>query len=166
MLESAKVKDRELDLERDSVKEDKGRTENSPWLARTAWKEMFEGKDMKTLVSYVSKEMRGDDMMESVRKSVHGVIDMCMESVRDLDRRGWNEIRFWLRSTEKGRSHSKPFWKYYDDLKSYADIWSQLILFCLHIFEMKESEVEFLLKQVDHLHKLHEMICLDDSEDE
>ena len=166
MLKRAKVKDAELCMERDVVKEDKGRTENSPWLARTGWKEMFEGKNMKTLMDHASKETRGDDMMESVRKSVHRVIDTCMESVRNLDIRGWSEIRFWLRSTEKEKAHSKPFRKYYANLKSYADIWSQLILFCLRIFEMKECEQEFLPKQVGYLHNLRGMICLDDSEDE
>ena len=43
MLESAKLKDKELLLERDIVKEDKGKTENSPWLGRMDWKSMFLG---------------------------------------------------------------------------------------------------------------------------
>ena len=47
MLESAKLKDKELNLERDIVKEDKRKTENSPWLGRMDWKEMFLGQDMK-----------------------------------------------------------------------------------------------------------------------
>ena len=41
MLKSIKLKDKELRLERDIVKEDKGKTENSPWLRRTDWKSMF-----------------------------------------------------------------------------------------------------------------------------
>ena len=43
MLESAKLKDKELNLERDIVKEDKGKTENSPWLGRMDWKSIFLG---------------------------------------------------------------------------------------------------------------------------
>ncbi len=55
MLESAKLKDKELRSERDIVKEDKGKTENSPWLGRMDWKRMFLGRDMKRLVMFVER---------------------------------------------------------------------------------------------------------------
>ena len=41
MLESAKLKDKEAQLERDIIREESGKTENSPWLDRTDWKRMF-----------------------------------------------------------------------------------------------------------------------------
>ena len=61
MLESAKLKDKELRSERDIVKEDKGKTENSPWLGRMDWKRMFLGRDMKRLVVFVERSWTFDE---------------------------------------------------------------------------------------------------------
>ena len=101
MLESAKFKDKELCLERDIVKEDKGKTENSPWLGRTDWKEMFLGRDMKRLVGFTNKDVALEPELQVVKDSVHRVIEKGLESVGDLDTRGWNEIRFWLRNHQR-----------------------------------------------------------------
>ena len=130
MLESAKLKDKELLLERDIVKEDKGKTENSPWLGRTDWKEMFLGWDMKCLVGFIDKDVALEPELELVKNSVHRVMENGLEGVRDLDTRGWNEIRFWLRSHQRDKPDGKPFRKYYIKTKNYANVWMQLILFC------------------------------------
>ena len=92
MLELAKLKDKELCLERDIVKEDKGKTENSPWLGRMDWKEMFLGQDMKCLVGFINKDVALEPELELIKSSVHRVIEKGLEGVKDLDTRGWNEI--------------------------------------------------------------------------
>jgi hypothetical protein len=94
MLESAKLKDKEVCLEKDIVKEDKGKTESSPWLGRMDWKSMFLGRDMKRLVGFTNKEVALEPELELVKNSVHRVIENDLKGVRDLDTRGWNEIRF------------------------------------------------------------------------
>ena len=94
MLESAKLKDKELCSERDIVKEDKEKTENSPWLERTDWKEMFLEQDMKRLIGFINKDVALEPELELVKNSVHRVIENDLKGVRDLDTRGWNEIRF------------------------------------------------------------------------
>jgi len=147
MLESAKLKDKELCLERDTVKEDKGKTENSPWLERMDWKEMFLGRDMKCLVEFMNKDVALEPELQSVKDSIHRVIEKGLEGVKDLDTRGWNEIRFWLRSHEKDKPHGKPFRKHYVKVKDYVDVWMQLILFCWRMFELEDSGTEFLPKQ-------------------
>ena len=147
MLESAKLKDKELQLERDMMKEDKGKTENSPWLGRTDWKEMFLGRDMKRLVGFTNKDIASEPELQSVKDSVHRVIEKGLESVRDLDTRGWNEVRFWLRSHQREKPHGKPFRKHYVKTKDYSNVWMQLILFCWRTFELKDSGAEFLSEQ-------------------
>ena len=130
MLESAKLKDKEVCLEKDIVKEDKGKTESSPWLGRMDWKSMFLGRDMKRLVGFTNKEVALEPELELVKNSVYRVIENGLAGVKDLDTRGWNEIRFWLRSHQKDKPHGKPFRKYYVKVKDYANVWMQLILFC------------------------------------
>jgi hypothetical protein len=154
MLSIARLKDHQAPLDIDIIQNDSGKTENSPWLTRTDWKKMFKGRDMKSLVDQASKDTGEDNTMKSISQGIHRVIEKCIESIRDLDRRGWNEIRFWLRSTEKGKGHSKPFHKEMTDLKKYADVWVGLILFCLRTFESQESGAEFLPKQVNALFNL------------
>jgi len=166
MLESAKLKDKELRSERDIVKEDKGKTENSPWLGRTNWKNMFLGRDMRRLVGFANKDVSLEPQLELVKKSVHRVIENCLKGVQDLDVRGWDEIRFWLRSHKKDGPHGKPFRKYYERLKSYADVWMQLVLFCWRTFELKDSGAGFLPGQRECLIKLRDVVCLQDVSDE
>jgi hypothetical protein len=158
LLSTARIQDNQTQLNIDIIQNDSGKTENSPWLTRTNWKRMFKGRNMKSLVNQANKDTEEDNTMKSVSQSIHRVIEKCIESIRDLDRRGWNEIRFWLRSTEKGKSHSKPFHKELTDLKKYVDIWVELILFCLRTFESVESGAEFLPNQVNALHNLRATI--------
>jgi len=166
MLESAKLKDKELRLEKDIVREDKGKTENSPWLGRTDWKEMFLGRDMKRLVGFTNKDVALEPQLQLVKNSVHRVIENCLKGIGDLDTRGWNEIRFWLRSHQKEKPHGKPFRKHYVKVKDYANVWMQLILFCWRIFELKDSGAVFLPKQRKCLIKLRDMMCLQDVSNE
>jgi hypothetical protein len=121
MLESAKLKDKEARLERDIVREDKGKTENSSWLGRTDWKLMFLGQDMRRLVGFANKDIDLEPELQLIKDSVHRVIEKSLEGVKDLDARGWNEIRFWLRSHQKDKPDGKPFRKYY--IKDYANVW-------------------------------------------
>jgi len=130
MLESVKLKDKKLNLERNIVKENKGKTENSSWLGRTDWKSMFLERDMKRLIGFTNKDIALEPELQLVKDSVHRVIEKGLEGVKDLDARGWNEIRFWLRSHQKDKPHGESFRKYYIKMKDYADVWMQLILFC------------------------------------
>jgi len=166
MLESAKLKDKELCSERNIVKKDKEKTENSPWLGRTDWKEMFLKRDMKRLVRFTDKDVTLEPELQLVKDSVHRVIEKGLEGVRDLDTRRWNELRFWLRSHQKDKSHGKSFRKYYIKMKDYADVWMQLILFCWRTFELKNCDAEFLPKQRKCLIKFRDMVCLQDVSNE
>jgi hypothetical protein len=161
MLESAKLKDKEAQLARDIIKEESGKTENSPWLERTDWKRMFPvGRDMKRLIGFTNKDVASEPELERVKASVHRVIENCLDSVKDLDDRGWNELRFWLRSHQKDKAHEKPFRKYYVKIKDYANVWMQLILFCWRTFELPDSGAEFLPDQRECLIQLRDKVCL------
>ena len=85
---------------------------------------------MKCLIEFIDKDVSLESALQLVKNGVHRVIKKGLEDVKDLNVRGWNEIRFWLRSHEKDKSHGKSFRKYYVRIKDYADVWTQLILFC------------------------------------
>jgi len=166
MLESAKLKGKEARLDKDVVKDDKGKTETSPWLGRMDWKQTLLDRDMKRLVGLADKKTASEPALELVKKSVHRVIENGLEGVRDLDSRGWNEIRFWLRSHQKDKPHGKPFRKHYQRVKSYADVWMQLILFCCRAYETEDSGAEFLLEQRECLTELRDMVHSEDVSDD
>jgi hypothetical protein len=84
---------------------------------------------MKHLVGFIDKDITLKPELQLIKDSVHQVIEKGLEDVKDLDIRGWNEIRFWLRNHENDKSHEKSFRKYYIKIKNYADVWMQLILF-------------------------------------
>src|SRR4030095_14276150 len=104
--------------------------------------------------------------LEIVKTSVSRMIKNCLESVQDLDIRGWNEIRFWLRSHERYSPSTRPFRKYYVQLEKYSKIWTQLILFCWRTFERDDTGVEFLKEQKRSLALLRDVVCLQNHEDE
>ncbi len=121
---------------------------------------------MKRLVGFINKEVALEPELQLVKDSVHWVIEKGLEGVKDLDARGWNEIRFWLQSHQKDKPDGKPFRKYYVKMKDYADVWMQLILFCWRTFELEDSGAEFLPKQRKCLIKVRDMICLQDVNNE
>jgi hypothetical protein len=130
VLEAAKEKDGEAKSQNNIVERSTNwRTESNPWLRRTGWIEIFEGKNMMTLVNYTSN--KGSDVHEtSLIAGVKRVMERCMNGVRDIEHRGWSKIRFWLQSIETERPDGQPFRMYYADLATYTNIWIELILFC------------------------------------
>ena len=63
ILEAAKINDENKPIRNNVIQSNPNvRTENSPWLRRTEWRELFLDKDIKTLVDYTSATIR--DVME------------------------------------------------------------------------------------------------------
>ena len=49
---------------------------------------------MKRLVGFTDKDVDLEPELQLVKDSVHRMIEKDLEDVKDLDTRGWNEIRF------------------------------------------------------------------------
>ena len=49
---------------------------------------------MKHLIEFINKDIALESELQLVKDSVHRVIEKDLEDVKDLDTRGWNEIRF------------------------------------------------------------------------
>jgi hypothetical protein len=160
ILQRAKEEERELMDGDELIERDTGRSEESPWLTRTGWKDMFIGRNMKEMLRYIDLENDLEPEMSEVRKGVDRVVDRCMQSVRDLDARGWNEIRFWMRSHKVGVPHEKPFRRPSTELEKYKRIWTRLIFFCWRTFEIEDTGAQFLECQSDEIRKLRESVCL------
>jgi hypothetical protein len=116
-------------------------------------------------MSYVNIDEELEPELIEVKKSVEWVIDSCMMSVEDLDGRGWNEIRLWLRSHREGQPHEKPLRKPVTELNKYKKVWSRLIIFCWRTFELEDMGGEFLDCQRDGIRQLMDAICLQSAED-
>lgn len=67
------------------------RTESSPWLRKTGWIELFEGKDMTALCNHTLNEGR-DFTENAIVASIKRVIERCITGVRDLEKRGWSKV--------------------------------------------------------------------------
>jgi hypothetical protein len=165
ILEKTRKVDEDRAKSNHTIEKNEGRGENSPWLERTGWKRMFAGKDMKNLSGYVNIDEGLEPELIEVKKSVERVIDSCMASVDDLDGRGWNEIRFWLRSHQEGQPHEKPLRKPVTELNKYKKVWTRLITFCWRTFELDEVGAEFLDCQRDGIRQLMDAICLQSADD-
>ena len=119
-------------------------------------------RNMSILFGFLSIKVAAEPELALVNPNPYRVIERCLNGVRDLDIRGWNEIRFWLWSHEKDKPCMKPFHKYYAKLTTYSDIWVQLILFCWRTFEWDDTGTEYLPKQRDCLIQLWDIVCLGD----
>jgi len=88
--------------------------------------------------------------------------------VLDCDRRGWNMIRFWLNSVERGTADTKPFRDHFqDDTRvRYAKLWLRLILFCLRTLdEEKKYGVQFTSELNECLQRLRGLLYIHDEID-
>ena len=130
ILETERVRDQEFNGQDNTIRPTQNRrTESSPWLRRTGWIEIFEGKNMTTLVNYTSN--KGSDTHETnLIVGMKRIIERCMNGVKDIEERGWSKIRFWLQSIEAERPDGRPFRMYYADLVTYINVWIELVLFC------------------------------------
>src|SRR5436305_1298703 len=86
----------------------------------------------------------------------------------DCDRRGWNMIRFWLNSVEKGIPDTKPFRDHFqDDTRvQYAKLWLRLILFCLRtVDDEQQFGVQFTNELKECLQRLRGLLYIHDDMD-
>jgi hypothetical protein len=143
-LALARKREQAMKASQDVIHENEGKGELSPWLRRTDWKTIFKDRDMKTLTKFIDGEAIATLEFKKVSRSVERVVNYCLDGVKDLDERGWNEIRFWLNSVEKGVSHKKPFRKHFEGLATYALAWSRLVFFCLQTFRNNQTGAEYL----------------------
>jgi hypothetical protein len=157
MLDEAKLKDNKPPQNLHIVSLDEGKAELGPWLTRTGWKDTFQGKDMSELVSLTKKDNGDDHVIAFINQSVPRMIDLCMKGVKDLRRRGWDEIRFWLVSLDKEKPSPTPFRLDYQDLTSYTEIWKRLLFFCWRTFDVEESGSQFTTHQRGHLYDLRRL---------
>jgi len=140
----------------------------TPWLRRTGWPRMFEGRDMKDLANLVRVPDKAEVQLKAVCESVARVIKNCTFGVMDCDDRNWNLILFWLASPEQGKADSRPFRTYFKDntINLYTSYWQQLFCFCLRILGDESTYgAEFKSMQRMLLEKLREMVELEDLTD-
>jgi hypothetical protein len=79
ILQRAKKEEERESMDGDELIEgDRRGAEESPWLTRTGWKDMFIGRNMKEMLRYIDLENDLEPKMSEVRKGVDRVIDRCV----------------------------------------------------------------------------------------
>jgi hypothetical protein len=72
---------------------------------------------MKRLIGFANKDVALEPGLERVKARVHRVIENCLESVKDLDDRGWNEVQY--NNTIYSRAGDYGLWRVLDvDMKA------------------------------------------------
>ena len=157
VLEAAKVDDGNASIRDNVIRSNPNvRTERNRWLNQTEWLEMFLDKDIKVLMDHASGIIR-DPIEQGIVASVKRVIDDSLAGVKDLQKRGWGRIRFWLRSVAGDKPHTKPFRMYYSDLRRYISYWTRLMLFCRRTYKIEDG-VQLDIKQAEILQRLEKTI--------
>lgn len=161
ILEAAKADDENASIRDNVIRLNPNvRTERSPWLDRTEWVEMTLNKDIKMLVGHASAITR-DPIEEAMAASIKRVIDDGLAGVKDLQKRGWGIIRFWLRSVKTNEPHAKPFRMYYSDLSAYINHWTRLMLFCRRTYRLEDG-AQLNKQQMKLLQHLEETVFNED----
>jgi hypothetical protein len=110
------------------VQEANDRTD--PWTNRGGWLDRLAGRDYGELYALTSAKSEDDEGFTFLQKSIPRLIERCLEGVRDLDKRGWDLLRFWLNSSEIDKADTKPFQVHYSGgtLARYSEYWLRFML--------------------------------------
>ena len=161
-LTQASIDDEEETRRNNTIVPETANERVTPWLNRGGWLDMLAGKEMAELYPLTSARSTIDEGFEFLRKSIDSLIRGCLEGVRDLDRRGWGILRFWLNSTQMDKPDAKPFQLNYNDgtVARYSECWLRFILFTLRTFntDTGENGVKYTDKQRKVLGELKGLI--------
>jgi len=132
------------------IKSNEGCGEHAPWLNMTCWKDIFDGDDMQTFMSWLDHDKQEAALME-IGLSVWRVVLNCSNRVAALRATGSEDILFWLESAEKDKPTSRAFtvtkWA---TIAKYARQWRNLIYFCWRSFETTGIEKRFESTEQQH----------------
>lgn len=146
-------------LERDGLKASQTRLDEhtksvirTPWLARTRWLERFVGVNMLEL-SELSEKPKEDGWVQDVWKDVGEMMNMCYVGMKDIDKRLWERILFWLASPNRERSSKEPMNLYLQSttVEAYSIYWQRFICFCLRVTDTNLAVVKFTEQQKEEL---------------
>ena len=120
------------------------------------WLEKFKNKDMDKLIGITKKPDKEEYLLSQVWMRTKPVIMKCFDGVKDLHRRNWHAIPFWLASAQPLQQESIPFRRYFqsDVVEKYAEFWQRYIIFCLLAYGSDEYGVEFTEDQKNCLNKV------------
>ena len=134
----------------------------TPWLRRTRWEEMFNGKDMHVLNQLAHSPNPRDGDMYRIWCSVDRVVRACFSGVLDCHTRGWELVLFWLASVDRNKEDTKPFRTHMESrtISRYIGYWQQYIMFCIRAITTDDG-VPFTTRQRQCLQGFIGMVELD-----
>jgi hypothetical protein len=163
-LEAADLNDVEESRRKNIIVPETRSERATPWTNRAGYLRVLAGKTITELYPLTSArvDMETEPQLEHIQRSVPTLIARCLEGVRDLEKRGWEVILFWLNSTKIGTSIDQPFQLYYDPqtVPRYSEYWLRFILFALRTFELNpgDNDVKYTTAQSQALYDLKELI--------
>jgi len=160
LLATAKQANDDYIRELNHISETNSLTTLTPWHRRTVWHETFINQDMAKLHGLAAKPTATNSKIHAWNYTL-AMIEECFESVKDLHKRNWHLIPFWLASADMNQSESVPFRRYFksDVVHKYAQVWQQYICFCLTALNDSSNHgVQFTQNQRSALIKLSQLI--------
>ena len=163
-LEAADLNDVEESRRKNIIVPETQSERITPWINRAGFLRILAGKTITELYPLTSArvDMETEPELEHIQRSVPTLIAQCLEGVRDLEKRGWEVILFWLNSTKIGTMIDQPFQLYYDPhtVPRYSELWLRFILFTLRTFELNpgDNDVKYTTAQSQALYDLKELI--------
>ena len=136
LLDAAKEVDEKYQRELNHVQDNHPLVTLTPFHRRTEWLEKFKNKDMDKLVGITKKPDKEEYLLSQAWMRTKPLITKCFDGVKDLHRRNWHAIPFWLASAQPLQQESIPFRRYFqsDVVEKYAEIWQRYIIFCLLVY--------------------------------
>jgi hypothetical protein len=165
-LMQASIDDEEETRRNNTIIPDGANERTDPWMNRGRWLDTLAGQNMRELYPLTSARSEDDEGFKFLQKSIPSLIKRCLEGVRDLDKRGWDILRFWLNSSEINKADTKPFQVHYNDgtLARYSEYWLRFILFMLRTFDIEDTGnngVKYTTHQHEAIGELRALVSME-----
>ena len=147
LLASQETKEREIIDEMMTLSQDQKVVDYSPWMARAKFVSTLAGHNALFLAEYTKSPEDNKTHLKLVWDSTGQMLEHCLDSVKDLMKRDWTTICFWMNGSEAGKPGTKPFSAIHrqSTTDKYFALWKRFICFCIRsFFNDNDTEVCFI----------------------
>lgn len=118
--------------------------QQTPWLNRMKWLEIFRDQDLKSISTASAMPKRGDIQMQGVVNGVHFALVRCLTTLANTDTR----TRQWWRSPKSDVYSMRPMTKLATPAgwNRYVSYWQRFVVFCLRVTQRTDYTIDFNVK--------------------
>ena len=136
LIASQESKEEKMYKEMMTLSQEQRLIDHNPWLARAKFIDTLSGYNTLDLASHSYLPNDQEHKLKLVSDATQQMLEHCIESVKDLTRRDWSTILFWINSAEPGKAASKPFSVNHKKatIDRYLTLWKRFICLCFRSF--------------------------------